>query len=213
MEQSSPTFGEPLLSFDQLGSASSSIFSPDGQTMLSMSYSENATLWNADRSSSEFGTPIQRFEQRLSGVNYIFNFESNTVLSTAENDLVLWGTSDGELIRTFRGHTRPIMDAELAPDGRELLTGSRDSTIILWDFATGQPLRTSRGHTEAVTGVAYIPDGTAAISTSRDGTVRWWPLTAEALNDWVQNNRYVRELTCEERATYRIEPQCETDSE
>jgi hypothetical protein len=35
------------------------------------------------------------------------------------------------------------------------------------------------------------------------------PSSLDKVRAWIDDNRYVRELTCEERETYRIEPLCE----
>lgn len=44
---------------------------------------------------------------------------------------------------------------------------------------------------------------------SSDNSVRLWRvLSPSELVDWTRNNRYVRELTCDEREQYSIEPLC-----
>jgi len=59
--------------------------------------------------------------------------------------------------------------------------------------------------------VAFTPDGRQALSGAADGTVREWQVDAsqEALLTWIEANRYVPELTCEQRAQYQIMPLCE----
>jgi hypothetical protein len=42
--------------------------------------------------------------------------------------------------------------------------------------------------------------------------VREWRVSGWELDDllaWAHENRYVRDFTCEERTTYRVEPMCE----
>ena len=52
-----------------------------------------------------------------------------------------------------------------------------------------------------------------AITPGGSGTAILWDLSLPAemddVHDWIDDNRYVRELTCEERDLYRIEPLCE----
>jgi len=61
-----------------------------------------------------------------------------------------------------------------SPDGRTLLTGSRDRTAALWDAATGERIRVLEGHDGGVTSVAFSPDGKRALSGSQDKTVALW---------------------------------------
>ena len=62
-----------------------------------------------------------------------------------------------------------------SPDGRHIISGSRDRTIRIWDAKTGaivgKPLV---GHTSVVFSVAYSPDGGHIISGSHDRTIRIW---------------------------------------
>src|SRR5262249_45835640 len=94
-----------------------------------------------------------------------------------------------------------------SPDGKTVVSGSIDRTVRLWDVATGQSLRTLQGHTDAVESVAFSPDGKTVVSGSRDGTLRLWAvLSGQDLIDWVLANRYVPDLTDEQRVKYGLEP-------
>jgi len=67
------------------------------------------------------------------------------------------------------------------------------------------------GHTTLVASVAFAPDGRSAFSVSSDGTIIQWRTAEWSIGDlaaWATDNRYQRELTCEERALYRVEPLC-----
>jgi WD40 repeat protein len=105
-----------------------------------------------------------------------------------------------------------VWSVEVSPDGQYALSGSMDGAIILWDFETAGELRRFSGHTQVVTDVAFSPDGETAFSVSLDGALIEWQiadLPLEELIDWTYANRYVRDLTCEERAQYRVEPLCD----
>jgi len=56
------------------------------------------------------------------------------------------------------------------------------------------------------------PDGRTGLVGSSTQMIIQWQLATPSLDelfDWVGANRYVRELTCDERELYRIEPLCE----
>ena len=62
------------------------------------------------------------------------------------------------------------------PDGRAILTGSRDGTARLWDAATGRPLGPPLAHGDIVFQVAFSPDGRRVLTGGLDGKVRTWDL-------------------------------------
>jgi WD40 repeat protein len=96
---------------------------------------------------------------------------------------------------------------------RAVLRGLEGSNALrLPDPSPGERLRRFEGHMGWVFDVAFSPDGKRLYSASADGTVREWHVSDWQLDDlvnWVYENRYVRDFTCEERAQYHIAPLCE----
>ena len=153
--------------------------------------------------------------------------------------LILWDLESGEQIMSSKVHTAGITDIAISPDGRTALSGSLDNALILWDLVsageigrfkghrlsdgtvilsdlkTGEIIRSFTGHTTlGIWGATISPDGRIGV-TGGEGfnIVLWDPSIAtpplDELLDWINGNRYVRELTCDEREAYRIEPLCQ----
>ena len=53
-----------------------------------------------------------------------------------------------------------------SPDGKRIVSGSRDNTVKVWDADSGKELLTLKGHTGGVTSVAFSPDGKRLVSGS-----------------------------------------------
>jgi serine/threonine protein kinase len=85
----------------------------------------------------------------------------------------LWRVSD-QSIMTLRGHTREVRSVAFSPDGKRIVSGSRDTTIKVWDAGSDRVLMTLEGHEETVNSVAFSPDGRWIVSGSDDMTVKVW---------------------------------------
>jgi len=72
------------------------------------------------------------------------------------------------------GHAYEVTSVAFSPDGREVLTGSKDMTARLWETASGNEIRRFEGHTDHVTSVAFSPDGREVLTGSRDKSARLW---------------------------------------
>jgi WD40 repeat protein len=64
----------------------------------------------------------------------------------------------------------------VTPDGRHVISASRDRTLKVWDLAAGRILATLGGHADRVNACAVTPDGRVVISASTDRTLKIWDL-------------------------------------
>ncbi|QSE98292.1 WD40 domain-containing protein [Fulvivirga lutea] len=91
-----------------------------------------------------------------------------------------------------RGHISVIKTVATTPDGRYLLTGSRDKTIILWELKTGRKLRTFFGHTNTINDLAVSKDGSFFISSGADGrAIQWSIIDGKILNTFSISEEYL----------------------
>ncbi len=87
------------------------------------------------------------------------------------------------------GHRKGITAVAVTPDGRHVVSGSRDKTLKLWDLDTRQYLQTFKGHPEQVTAVTVTPDGRFIISGSCDNTLRLWELASGELLETFEGHK------------------------
>jgi WD40 repeat protein len=90
--------------------------------------------------------------------------------------IVLLASGQTTELKVNVGHSKGVMDVAYSPDGKYLITASKDATLKLWSVAIGKELRTYTGHTKVVCSVCFSPDGTFFASGSWDGTIQLWNL-------------------------------------
>ncbi|XP_031483494.1 notchless protein homolog [Nymphaea colorata] len=75
---------------------------------------------------------------------------------------------------TILGHAEAILCVAFSPDGKQLASGSGDTTVRFWDIATQTPLFTCTGHKNWVLSISWSPDGKHLVSGSKAGELHCW---------------------------------------
>lgn len=74
-------------------------------------------------------------------------------------------------------HRLKVNHAEFSPDGRRVVTASRDFSSRVWDARTGKPLTESMIHRDAVRFAHFSPDGRRILTVTDDFQARLWDAT------------------------------------
>jgi WD40 repeat protein len=200
-----------------VGTITSLAFGADGQTAYVPDLSEQS-LHGFAQYDLRTGQVIRRYPTVRCCTDFAIHPDGDSVF-LATNDggpVVEWDLENDREIRTFGQHPGIRTRVEVSPDGRRLLISTMSfegGTLSLWDLESGQEIRRFEADGFCCFDIDMSPDGTMAISPGGGGTAILWDLTlpveAEDVRDWIDQNRYVRDLSCEERELYRIEPLCE----
>jgi WD40 repeat protein len=199
---------QPVRQFDTSEDVTSIAFNDDGTRAITGSgFLGRVILWDVAT-----GKEIKRFTYAEYGpvMSVAFGPGDATVLASGLADLYLWDAETGNYIRRYSGLSSVPYSVAINSDGKYVLAGSMDGEVILWDYSNGAELRRINA-LQGVYSVVFSPDGRDAYAAAVDGRLIQWHIAEKSLSellDWIHANRYIRELTCEERKQYQVEPLC-----
>ena len=186
-------------------------YSPDGNLLYSGT--RTAELYQWDALSGEL---IQEFNGHS---GWIWDIDLNSdgsklVSASADHTAIVHDTATGEALITLRGHSDEITNVQFSPDDSLILTASLDGRIMLWDAETGDPVHIFAHIQNPFRMVAsFSPDGLQIVVSGND-ILSFYDISnlPDDYQTWVEENRYIPDFTCEQRATYHIQPLCEDES-
>jgi eukaryotic-like serine/threonine-protein kinase len=166
-------------------------FSGDSKRVVSGDYNGSVKVWDTTTGQKLFDLKkrvahrgVASFDADNKRIVFFSMPHSSFDLNSGDPTLTLWDATTGKEIDvvTLAGHTKPVSDAVLSPDGKRIMTAGEDKTIRIWRATTGQELLTIKG--EAVAGIGFSRDGKSIMNVNwngdvevRDATFSQWPLT------------------------------------
>lgn len=189
------------------------MLSPDG-TILLTGGKEDEKLLQWDRSTGELVRELD-FHNGWVLVGDI-DEQNRTALSigTGDNVLTQWNLESGEVVQRYQSGTTSRMNFAWFTDSGIIFSGTEG--IRLFDEQSGELLRNwVAGNPndfylqDVVENRLFVRDTVNSIRRVQQ-VFEWWRLdTLEELKTFASDRRYSRELTCEERVLYQIEPLCD----
>ncbi len=108
-------------------------FSPDGAA-LAVEAPGEVQIWSMPE-----GKLLRAFHVAAYAGPFAFSPDATLLALSSGNLVQLWSVSDGELLATLVGHTGWVSSVTFSPDGRFLVTGSKDGTVRLWGVPVPAP--------------------------------------------------------------------------
>ncbi len=155
-------------------------FDSSGRYVLTASHDGTVRLWDAD-----IGTELRRFVGHEPPVARATFSPSGKEFVTASGDRTarVWDLdaamkqrSDDEVHEgsVLAGHGDVVLHASFSPDGKRIVTTSRDGTARLWDARTKQLIEVLHGHKGWVLTAAFDHIQERMATGGVDRTVRIW---------------------------------------
>ncbi|KAK2811860.1 hypothetical protein FQN50_001898 [Emmonsiellopsis sp. PD_5] len=163
--------------------------SPDGRYVAAGSLDKSVRVWDTTT-----GYLVERLENPDGHMDSVYSvaFAPNgrdLVSGSLDKTIKMWeltpprgmvpgaGPKGGKCVRTFEGHKDFVLSVCLTPDGRWVMSGSKDRGVQFWDPATGNAQMMLQGHKNSVISVAPSPVGNLFATGSGDMRARIWSYT------------------------------------
>jgi len=161
--------------------------SADGKRIASIGRDSKIKVWDA-QSGTELKTiteddvpPSHLFPTGIQ-MPFAFSPDGKKIISVSPfSDVIkVWDADSGTRLMTLSGHERYLTSLNFTPDGKRIVSSSKDNTLRVWDASTGQQLTVLEEHEGMIRDVAISPDGKHIVSVSLDRTAKVWDATTGA---------------------------------
>lgn len=150
---------------------SSLVYSPDGQTLVSVGDEQTICLWD-----THDGALRQQRRGHRGKVEAVAFHPNGEIFATGGEDgcIYVWGMQDAAPLRILDGHRDFVLALAFTPDGAWLASCSADQTACIWKLDTGARHRVLTGHRGWVSAVTFAAHGRMVLTAGYDQSVRVW---------------------------------------
>ncbi len=160
-------------------------FSPDRQRVATPCDDQSVVIWE-----TVSGRPLVRITPRSAMTCLRFSPDGRRIVTAdgvvssvvGVGEAQVWDAETGQPLSPPLVHQAEVCTAAFSPDGRWVVTGSRDGVARVWNAATGEPRTPPLMHNYFVFDACFSADGRAVLTGSGDRTTRVWDaVTGELL--------------------------------
>jgi WD40 repeat protein len=152
------------------GAVNTAEFSRDGARLFTIDERGDVRTW--DLATGELQLEWQSLP-KVEGAAVSPDEQRIAIVGDENGKARLYALRSGQLLMTYGPHGDKNYSVTFSPDGKRLLTSSRDGIMKLWEVDTGRELHTLQGHAGRVY-ASFSPDGKSIISSGEDKTTRLW---------------------------------------
>lgn len=178
----------------------------NGNYIASMSTDSTICVWDVSK-----GCCIHTMKGVNSDRKLIVFSDDEKLFATQgiDNSILVWNTQSGALVNKIVGHKYDLWRVDgicFSPNGKYLLSSSKDKTIRLWEVYSGGCLRVINSGT-GMNSAFFSPDGTRLIYQGKNGWVvdNYFLHSLDSLISKTRSRFRNRKLTTEEKRRFYLE--------
>jgi len=144
------------------------------QTLVSGSWDKTVKVWRGAWGSLDKKNTKTISQIHQGSVLALQILEDDSILTACADKLIRLFNKDGELQKTFEGHTDVVQTVTLLLNGEEFLSGGNDMIIRKWNLESGECTGTFSGHEAFIYSISVLPRNKGFISSGEDRSLRVW---------------------------------------
>lgn len=166
------------------GRVNAAFFNKIGNLAVTTSVDTTAVIWDANNGDKLFtlkghSQPVLYADFDLNGL-----YSSGLlVTSSADSTAIMWhidiNKPEPRLVHRLIGHRDIVWSCKFSPDGRYIVTSSRDGKVMIWNVSDGSYVKTVDGFGGPVYFAVFSPDNKYVLTGGNDGFAKMF--------DWVNN--------------------------
>jgi hypothetical protein len=169
------------------GVVTSVAFTPNGKRIVSGTFDRSVNVWDSNSGQLLLSarTDTGGSWNKVPSVSSIAISPDSTrvVVGSGDWTVLLLSLVTGEQLAPFRDHTLEHYDVVTSvaffPNGKVIVSASRDGTVKIWDAETGRIQRTLTDHAGPVLSVAVSPDGKRLAAAGFGSAIVIWSATGQ----------------------------------
>ena len=156
--------GEILLNKKINEKIGSSDLSPDGETIVTDN-GDVFMLWNNK------GDLIAKLDRSAEG-HFLSEISRNNeyllTIAVSDKTIKIWSLKNGDLIKTFLGHTKSVLSASFSLDSKLIVSSSSDKTAKIWEVSSGILLHDLKGRSNEIRHASFQEDDNSIMINHKD---------------------------------------------
>lgn len=179
-------------------------FSPDGKQIVSASYGK-VDVWDAT-TGERIGESIKAYNDIVNTV--AFSPDGKYIAYACREDITICNSKTGKRAGHMLEHDSEVVYFTYSPNGKYILSASKDGTMSIWDSETRSLLCDSL-NSDGVNYVAFSPDGCFFAAASYESIIIWDFKTRKQMGSLKGHTSSVESVSYSHDGKYLVSASCD----